>query len=143
MGRRIRPAIGAAYGPPATPYSNGTPAGNFGSSLGEGIRATANGPSGANTGAAIGGAIGNAIGAVTPRSRVPHRPLIQRRARNRCRLPHPLIVRPYGELRFGGTSTGSQSSRRFPRREGCFSAEHFLLIIAKLNGSFLPRLAAR
>ncbi|HEX3728008.1 MAG TPA: hypothetical protein VHV08_17270, partial [Pirellulales bacterium] len=51
------------YGPPSTPYSNGTPAGNTGSNLGANIGSAANGPAGANTGAAIGGAIGNAIGA--------------------------------------------------------------------------------
>ena len=58
MGRRYISGYRGTYGPPSTPYSNGTPAGNFGSSLGAGIGATANGPAGANTGAAIGGAIG-------------------------------------------------------------------------------------
>ena len=50
-------------GPATTPYSNGTPAGNYGSNLGADIGAAANGGAGANTGAAIGGAVGNAVGA--------------------------------------------------------------------------------
>jgi hypothetical protein len=63
MGRRYVSGYRGTYGPPATPYSNGTPAGNLGSTLGEGIGAAANGGNGARTGANIGGAIGNAIGA--------------------------------------------------------------------------------
>jgi hypothetical protein len=63
LGRRYVTGYRGTYGPPATPYSNGTPAGNFGSNLGARIGATANGAAGANTGAEIGSAIGNAIGA--------------------------------------------------------------------------------
>jgi hypothetical protein len=59
------------YGPATTPYSNGTPTGNFGSSLGAGIGAAADGAAGANTGAAIGGAIGNTLGAGNPAPALP------------------------------------------------------------------------
>jgi hypothetical protein len=62
-GRRYVSGYRGTYGPPSTPYSNGTPAGNQGSNLGAEVGGAINGAAGANRGAAIGGAIGNSVGA--------------------------------------------------------------------------------
>ena len=62
-GRRYVSGYRGTYGPPATPYSNGVPAGNRGSNLGADIGGAIDGAAGANRGATIGGAIGNAVGA--------------------------------------------------------------------------------
>ncbi len=82
------------FGPATTPYSNGTPAGNFGSNLGADIGAAANGGAGANQGAAIGGAIGNAIGAGNATAPAAQPAPAQSQPAPAAAAPHPAPTNP-------------------------------------------------